>query len=572
MTTGRRVLFGLGCALICILQACSSSNDDNSGDNTGSSAAVPESIGIAGSTVKFRPDTAVPAAQTAEIEAARNEFEPFQVAMRGGSGSATLESAVLSNLTNNTGTVTMSTEKTVIYREALYYAETASNLEGDAGYWPDALVPDIDPYYHEKRNAFPMEIPADETRAIWVDLYVPQDTQAGTYQGSLTMTFAGGGTVDIPVTLTVRDFTLPSTSSQRSTFGIRWDVCGVHLGGYSECGDSGTEDYLVRYATAGLDHRLSLGAIYVFPSGDSWDHFDEVYGPLIEGTANTLLPGAQWTTVPFNSTVRTAESMGKAQDHFDSKGWSDTTKLFFYTKDEPSQSDPDAWDWIETYGAMAQAGNMASLVTTTHDTAVNMGVIDFIDILVPLMNYTDGDARLTYDSWLQQPGKDLWWYISCMSHGCGGSHACETSTNQWTNNWPSYVIDASALQARAMEWYAFTYNIHGKLHYETTHLLDTAWDTQCEFGGHGDGTLFYPGTPDRIGGTNHIPVTSIRLKLIREGLEDYEYLHMLQEMGDRAYAVSESASLFQWHAVNDTTVENLFATRRRLAERIESLN
>jgi hypothetical protein len=53
------------------------------------------------------------------------------------------------------------------------------------------------------------------------------------------------------------------------------------------------------------------------------------------------------------------------------------------------------------------------------------------------------------------------------------------------------------------------------------------WRDVRLFGGNGDGTLFYPGTPDIVGGKTHIPIESIRLKLIREGLEDYEYLTLL---------------------------------------------
>ena len=41
-------------------------------------------------------------------------------------------------------------------------------------------------------------------------------------------------------------------------------------------------------------------------------------------------------------------------------------------------------------------------------------------------------------------------------------------------------------------------------------------------GGNGEGTLFYPGRPDKIGGNDHIPISSLRLTLIREGNEDYE--------------------------------------------------
>eukprot|EP01048_Picozoa_sp_COSAG05_P026081 COSAG05_NODE_6941_length_878_cov_0.870347_1_plen_89_part_00 len=41
------------------------------------------------------------------------------------------------------------------------------------------------------------------------------------------------------------------------------------------------------------------------------------------------------------------------------------------------------------------------------------------------------------------------------------------------------------------------------------------WDQQLVAGGNGEGTLFYPGRPDVIGGTTHIPVASMRLKMIR---------------------------------------------------------
>ena len=41
---------------------------------------------------------------------------------------------------------------------------------------------------------------------------------------------------------------------------------------------------------------------------------------------------------------------------------------------------------------------------------------------------------------------------------------------------------------------------------------------------NGEGTLLYPGRPDKIGGRTHIPVSSLRLLMIREGHEDFEWL------------------------------------------------
>ena len=85
-----------------------------------------------------------------------------------------------------------------------------------------------------------------------------------------------------------------------------------------------------------------------------------------------------------------------------------------------------------------------------------------------------------------------------------------------------------------MEWITWKYGIAGELYYSTIEAYGQKPDPLKDvylFGGNGDGTLFYPGRPDVIGGKTHIPVESIRLKLIREGLEDYEYLTLLTKLG-----------------------------------------
>jgi hypothetical protein len=108
--------------------------------------------------------------------------------------------------------------------------------------------------------------------------------------------------------------------------------------------------------------------------------------------------------------------------------------------------------------------------------------------------------------------------------------------------------------------------------------LDDAWnshvaghDALCDFGGNGDGALFYPGTPARIGGTHDIPVESMRLQLIREGMEDYEYLHLLSTLGGEADARAAVAALFPaaWKVAQATPAQ-LVATRAHLADLIEA--
>jgi hypothetical protein len=116
------------------------------------------------------------------------------------------------------------------------------------------------------------------------------------------------------------------------------------------------------------------------------------------------------------------------------------------------------------------------------------------------------------------------------------------------------MIDDPAVSNRVMPWLAWKYRIGGELYFNTVEAYGQpdAWNSTYLFGGNGDGTLFYPGRPKRIGGTKDIPIDSIRLKLIREGLEDYEYLLLLEKMAGRDVAARQV----------DRVVQNLYTYNR----------
>jgi MYXO-CTERM domain-containing protein len=124
-----------------------------------------------------------------------------------------------------------------------------------------------------------------------------------------------------------------------------------------------------------------------------------------------------------------------------------------------------------------------------------------------------------------------------------------------------------------MEWQAWRQKAAGELYYDTTYAYTKgdAWTSQYYFGGNGDGTLFYPGTPAKIGGTSHIPLASLRVKLIREGMEDYEYLKALSDAGDPAMADAEAAALSPKAYQNVSDAAQIDAARHRIALRIEQL-
>jgi MYXO-CTERM domain-containing protein len=520
------------------------------------------SVWTATSAEKLRPSATARTAPSAHVSAARNEFEAVQIAI---TGQASNVSATATDLTGPGGTIAAPR----LYREALLDLVNKSGLEGATGTWPDGLVPDVDEFFGEKRNAFPFAVPPGETRAIWAEVLVPGDATPGDYAGSVRVRW-DGGEATVPLRLTVWPFTLPVVPSLRTAFGFSW---GAIVSGHGiQVGDAFYR-LRARYGAFALDHRITLS--HIDDSSTSMDHFVSTYGPSIDGTAPTRLPGARMTAVELMGDASAWATTFRAHD------WMD--RLFQYTCDEPPLT--CAWSDIPARAAVARAADpgFRTLVTTTVQEANANGVTSSIDVIVPLINFLDdkdgsqfaGDQRPKYDAFLAaSPRREVWAYQSCMSHGCAGSvnFGNPGAQDYYYTGWPSYSIDATAVKNRAMQWLLFRYGLSGELYYETTQAYaQDAWTNQWAFGGNGDGTLFYPGTPAKIGGTTHVPVASMRLKIIRDGMEDYEYLALLARSGGEADAHAIADGLFPRAFETSATPEQLLAAREQVAQKIIAL-
>jgi len=540
--------------------------------------AFAQSVTVADAMSKIHPSDGATTTTTAEIHAAQNEFESFQLIV---SGPATGVSATMGTLTGPGGATIPSVEIR-LFREAYLNITTASNTEGGTGMWPDALVPDVDDVFNEKRNAFPFDVPSGENRVIWVEVHVPQGQTPGTYTGSISVS-GTGISASVPVTLLVWNFSLPSTSNLASTFGMSWDgACVAHFGSYTACGgDAGVERMHLLYARFMLNHRLTADVVYTGPTSCTgstcdWTHFDSTYGSLFDGTDGSVrLPGAKQTSIRFIWTSTSDHYTAWAQ-HFRAKGWFDRT--YDYTCDEPPAT--CAWTDIPTRAAMVHGADaqFRTLVTTTINEANTNGVTSSINILSPVVNFMDdkagnsqftGNQRPNYNSFLSSNSNNkLWWYQSCMSHSCGGVGG------DYFSGWPSVMVDDSSSQTRAQGMLSWMYGVSGMLYYETLLHLDTAWSTvyDSSFGGNGDGTLLYPGKPSVIGGTDDIPVASIRLKMLREGLEDYEYMKLVSDLGDPGFAQSTGQALYPNVYSSNQPSSSIYNAREQLAQRILQLN
>jgi hypothetical protein len=352
-----------------------------------------------------------------------------------------------------------------------------------------------------------------------------------------------------------------------------------HFGRYTNDGDMRAISQV--YNRAALLHRISSFVGPMIPPPFTledgvmtidWTLYDADVGSFLDGTGlseGDPLPGARATTVELK-THGSADTDAKKTlywrewtRHFEEKGW--LGQLLHYLLDEPT---PAQMSSVSSSAALAhQADPRLHNLVTSQRRPVLEGPID---IWSPLINCFETKAgwpdfcepivsRREYDS-------EIWWYQSCASHGCnivGG---------KYFTGWPSYVIDSGAVSNRIMPWLSWKYRIDGELYYNMVEAFNRDVDPLENVflhGGHGDGTLFYPGRPATIGGTTQIPLESVRLKLIREGLEDYEYFVLLSDLAGTATADGWVNQIVQNTHTFDPRPENLYKVRKELGEEIE---
>jgi len=143
----------------------------------------------------------------------------------------------------------------------------------------------------------------------------------------------------------------------------------------------------------------------------------------------------------------------------------------------------------------------------------------------------------------------------------------------------AYRLPAMELSRPA--WVAWRYRIRGLLYWGGMSYwtaVDDPWTDPATYGDlkalrqgkkgaavfNGEGTLVYPGRDAGLDGI----VPSLRLKALRDAIEDYEYLALLERAGrgDAAQAVVESLAS-SWYAW-DKNPEAYQQARARLASMI----
>lgn len=195
-----------------------------------------------GSTRKVMQDDPVPLKKSEIfIQAARNEFESFQLVL---SPDADMEniSVAVSAFSTKKG-LTIPARNVTIRKVEYVHIAKPSGIRHQAGWYPDSLP------LLEK----PFDAKGGKHSPVLISVKVPKDATPGMYSAQISLK-SGTQETSIPVKLKVRDFTLPDSPFMRSAFGLYSDQIRTY---HNLTNDEELKQVLDLYYQSFRDYRIS---------------------------------------------------------------------------------------------------------------------------------------------------------------------------------------------------------------------------------------------------------------------------------------------------------------------------
>jgi hypothetical protein len=493
------------------------------------------------------------------IAAARNEWESFQVLVRSDAPVRGIR-VEAGDLRGPDGAM-IAADRARLFRQHQFQLTepTYRNDQFRPGWYPDGLIPFVHPLTGKpltgaRLKAVPLDLPAGQTQGFWVDLFVPADARPGTYRGSFRVTAEGVPAREVPVTVTVWDFALPEFPTMQTSFG---SPAHQLRGYYRKRAQAGKEKEPADWKAVDRqcaellrDHHINAT-----PPGP--------LAPVAQPDGTFRIPPEQVRTlrefvdryrvnainiVHPSSAVKDPERE-RARLHAWLKSWDEAAAeldrpqvtLYTYLLDEPN--DLEAYRYVQKWGrAIREARSVVKVLvveqTWTQDPAWG-DLYGAVDIWCPLFCLHKQDSAAKR----QALGETIWTYTAL----CQG----DKKTPWWHTDFP-------LLHYRVPAWMMWRDRMRGLLYWGSLSFwdhVDDPWldpktyDLRKREKGplfNGEGSLVYPGRPAGYDGI----ASSLRLKALRDAIEDYEYLAILERKGLAAEAekivLPLTDSFFRW--------------------------
>ena len=431
---------------------------------------------------------------------------------------------------------------------------------GTAGTYAEPLIPFNDPQppgsslcgTSASLKACNASVSAGQNQPYWIDFFVPRgatNSPAGSYTGSISIT-ADQGSATIPVNLTVWNFELPLQPSEGSLWSL---FAPATVTGNINTDISNLEKALMR-------NKLMYWSDVPGNAAQDITTFGLIRSGL-EYYHSFAIPCSEPNPMPSGS-IPGASQIGS---------WAATypagLPVDIYVLDE----------WNEA--AMCTSAARQDVMTTANNAhTANPSVKTIMTAYAP-----DPTLSGSIDHWVLLDSHESWPTLPWTGPGDLSSYA---SCNIGNGNTPEWMVDYPPINERMQAGFLnYTEQAVGILYYRadgwTAGNTIDSWnhvDTTACGGGlarPGDGIFLYPPAP--IGSSEEAP--GIRLKAIRDGVQDYEYAHLLHTLGQDAFVNSTLQSLagpqpiaFSWtnwkHDDNGAAVEN---ARLQMGQKLNQL-
>ncbi len=449
------------------------------------------------------------------------------------------------------------------------------------GWWPDPLLPPE-----------PFDVEAGQRQPIWFRVDVPPDALPGRYTGEVTIRH-GSETRSIPVSLRVRNFRLPRPGTLATAFGLYASALARGYDAKQPYREVMPPETYKRWCAFLAERRLTpknvaREYISVTRGGAQW----QVDLTALDETVASLVPThyAPYSfclhRLPVAATLRRDgpapdPAVWVAQTAAIAAEWKRRglpPAVYIYGPDEPR---PTEYPFLcDLYTKLRKAVPDFPIMQTIGDPNPEE-LAGLVDIWCPLT------ARAETDFYQERrrAGDTLWTYVCCSPKP---PHA-------------NFFVDQAAVDHRVLFWQARKLGATGVLYWcvcwwpglptpangadcfpeKPIDLADA--QTYKSFKCNGDGLLVYPGP-------KWTPYSSIRLEIIRDGVEDYEYLALLSLLLSKAKTLPpkerpESSLISKaeqlcivpdgiTRSMTDYTKDagQLFERRRAIADMIEQLS
>jgi len=501
------------------------------------------------------------------IHSAKNEWESFQIASRANIDLGNIR-IVATNFVDPKGNKIL---PPTIYRQHNVHIEATPNTRyGRTGLVPDALIPLIHPVTKQPtagKGGDRFNLNKGERLSFWLDVFIPKNALAGTYTSTVSLVMDGHDDLLMPIELQVYDFSLPAKKKLTACFQLDpGSISRSH--NLSQRKKVDAEGLSVAYEKMLHQHYIhnwspitgwdyTLNGMKVSVENNQvvidWSDYDALIEPYMNGRAFEDGVPAQCLFVPYwlplnggqynqritkdnyqdIDLVLFAQYIRQVEQHFQAKGW--LSRSFFFYFDEPFLSPWKYTAFVKVSETLKNnAPKLRNMVTDGYQfdrskpSVDNKIIEDYVDVWDPVTFQVSSEKLLNYYRARRASGKfDMW---------------CQTLANASErraviNLFPEYDMPFHRMWG-VMSW---TFGFQGIELWQTSYMSKNPhdrinpWEKAQSFAHrkkplNGDGRIFYPGTFADIGGED-IPVSSIRMKAVREAIEDYEYLSLLETLG-----------------------------------------